>query len=166
MSSDLLYHCLAEALDKVSVAPALRHLHDYALGRLGGAPVGQGSPYHPYALELAPVEQEILAARTRFIEIDGGENALLSHVAVEMELHISGALELLEYHIIHAAARLYQGCREYGNGTALLKIASCAEKFLGLVKSRGVETSAESPAARRLDKIVRPCELRDRKSVV
>src|SRR3546814_10303728 len=60
-----------------------------------------------------------LGART--VDVDRREDALLGQGPRQTQLHVAGALELLEDHLVHLRAGLDQGGREIGR-------ASCRER--------------------------------------
>lgn len=59
-------------------------------------------------LELEGVEKKLLAASAALEDVDSGVDVHLRDAAVEDELHVAGAFELLEDEVIHAAVGLYQ----------------------------------------------------------
>ena len=55
-------------------------------------------------LSSSGVQQQLLLARAGLVDVDGGEDAAVGELAVEHDLRVAGALELLEDHLVHARA--------------------------------------------------------------
>src|SRR2546423_406679 len=71
----------------------------------GAALVAEGvehPPELPHLLELRPVEQQLLVPGGAGVDVDGGVDPALRQLAIETELHVARALELLEDHLVHA----------------------------------------------------------------
>src|SRR5262245_51683019 len=47
---------------------------------------------HPDLLQHVLLDEQLLAARARLVDVDGREDALLVHAPVEVGLHVAGAL--------------------------------------------------------------------------
>ena len=60
-----------------------------------------------------------------------GEDAPVGELAVEVDFHVAGALELLEDHFVHARAGVDQRGGDDGQRAALLDVAGRAEEALG-----------------------------------
>src|SRR5882724_10167565 len=71
---------------------------------------------------------------------------LLLQRAVEMQFHVSGALEFFENEFVHPAACLGQGGREYSEAAPFFTIARGAEKFLWFDKRLRLDTARHDPA--------------------
>src|SRR5690606_22285546 len=91
-------------------------------------------------------EQQLLVPGGRRLDVDGRVDAPLGEAAVEPELHVPGALELLEDDLVHAAARLHEGGGEDREAAALLEVAGGAEELLGRVEGAGVDAAGHHPA--------------------
>src|SRR5262245_7025727 len=63
---------------------------------------------HPDLLQDVLLDEQLLAACTRLVDVDRREDALLVHAPVEVGLHVAGALEFLVDHVVHAAAGVDQ----------------------------------------------------------
>ena len=70
------------------------------------------------------------------VDVDGREDALVGQLAVEADLHVAGALELLEDDLVHARAGVDQRRGEDGERAAELDVAGRAEELLGRVQRR------------------------------
>ena len=78
-----------------------------------------------------------------------GEDAPLGQLAVEVQLHVAGALELLVDHVVHAAAGIHQAGGDDRQAAAFLDVAGRAEEALGRVEGDRVDTAGErAPAGR------------------
>ena len=107
----------------------------------------------PDAAQLVLRHQQLFLARARLVDVDRRENALVDQLAVEVDLAVAGALELLEDHVVHAAAGVDERGRDDGQRAALLDVARRAEEPLRAVQGVGVDAAREDLARRRL----RPC---------
>ena len=58
-----------------------------------------------------------------------------------MDLHVSGAFELLENDLVHPASRVYEGGGHDGERTAFLNVSGCPEESLGFVERVGVHAA-------------------------
>src|SRR3972149_1842195 len=84
-----------------AIEQALRGLG--GVGRVGGEHGGH-APDEPDVAQRLRVEEQLLAAGAAAGDVDGGEDAPLGEAAVEVQLHVAGALELLVDDLVHAAA--------------------------------------------------------------
>ena len=66
--------------------------------------------------------------------------------AIEVQLHVSSALELFENHFVHAAAGFGQRGRENGQAAAFLGVAGGAEKLLWLGQRFRFDTAGHGSA--------------------
>jgi hypothetical protein len=65
------------------------------------------------------------------------------HLAVEDDFRVTGALELFEDHLVHAAAGVDQRGGDDGQRAALLDVARRAEEALGALQRVGVDTAGQ-----------------------
>lgn len=107
----------------------------------------RSAPQPPYGCQLRRRQQEFLAAGARGRDVDGGEDAPAGQRAVEAELHVAGALELLEEVVVGPGAGVHQHGRQDGQRTTLLGEPRRAEQLLGSRESRGVDTTAQGASA-------------------
>src|SRR5947208_389944 len=98
---------------------------------------------HPHLLQDRLLDQQFLAPGARPVHIDGGIDALLVHAAVEVHLHVAGALELLVDHVVHAAAGVDERGGDDGERAAFLDVARRAEEALGLLQRIRVDAAGE-----------------------
>jgi hypothetical protein len=85
-----------------------------------------------------------------------GKIRRFGELTVELELHVAGALELLEDHLVHPRAGLDQRGREDGERATVLDVAGGAEELLRRVERGGVDTTGQDAAARRGREVVGP----------
>src|SRR5664280_109216 len=116
----------------------------------------------PDDLELLVGHQDLLAARARGVDVDRREDAALGEVSRQAQLHVAGALELLEDHLVHLVTRVDQGGGEDGQRATVLDIAGSTEETLRRVERAGVDTTGQDPAARRGGEVVGTAQSGDR----
>src|ERR1043165_7371693 len=90
--------------EEVLVGLGILHLVEEELHRIDGAHLHQDPPEHPHLGELAGIDQQLLLAGARLADVERGEDALVGDLAVEHDLRIAGALELLEDDLVHLRA--------------------------------------------------------------
>src|SRR5664280_2157756 len=116
----------------------------------------------PDDLELLVGHQDLLAARARGVDVDRREDAALGEVPRQTQLHVAGALELLEDHLVHLGTRVGQGGGEKGQRTTVLDIAGSTEETFRRVERAGVDTTGQDPTARRGGEVVGTAQSGDR----
>ena len=135
-----------EGLEELAVAVGLGEAVEDALGGVAAAVVGEHADHaaqqDDLAVDLVGVEQ-LLAAGAGADDVDGREVAPLGQLAVEVQLHVAGALELLVDHLVHARAGVDQAGGDDGQGAALLDVARAAEELLGRVQRDGVDAAGQ-----------------------
>ena len=107
-------------------------------------------------------EEEFLATRAGKENVNGGVNALVADLAVEDELHVAGALELLENEVVHAAVGLDEGGRHDGERSGLLGVARGGEELAGDLHGAGVHAAAHGAAATALRVVERAADAGER----
>ena len=108
----------------------------------------------PHTLQLIVRHQQLFAACTGFVDVDGGEQAFFRHAAVEVQLHIACAFKFFINHIIHATAGFYQSSRNNGERAAFFYIARCAEEAFGAVEGIGIYAAGQDFAGGRHDGVI------------
>src|SRR5450432_3346236 len=103
---------LLDLEQELSVALGVFHLVEQQLQRLLGIEGVQHPAKFPDDLQLFRRHQEFFLAGTGGVNVDRREDALVGELAVELQLHVAGALELLEDHFVAARAGLDQRRRE------------------------------------------------------
>jgi hypothetical protein len=107
-------------------------------------------------------EEQLFLARRALVDVEAREDALLHQLAIQVDLAVARALELLEDDLVHARARVDERRRDDGERAALLDVARGAEEALRLVQRVRVDAAGEDLAARRDDGVVGAREARDR----
>src|ERR1019366_5086141 len=116
----------------------------------------------PHAVELLLIEEELFLARARTVEVDGREDTAVDELAVEVDLHVAGPLELLEDHVVHARARVDEGRRDDRERAALLDVPGGSEEALRLLERVCVHAARQHLAGGRQRRVGGPREPRDR----
>ena len=98
----------------------------------------------------------------RLVEQDRRVDALLGHAAVEVDLAVAGALELLVDHLVHAAAGLDQRGADDRQRAAFLDVARRAEEALRALQRVGVDAAGQHLARRRQHVVVGARQAGDR----
>src|SRR5690606_20236025 len=104
--------------------------------------------------ELGALEEQLLVTGRRGLHVDGREHPAGGEAPVELELHVPGALELLEDDLVHAAAGLDERRGEDREAAALLEVAGRPEELLRRVEGAGVEAARGGPTGRRDGQVV------------
>src|SRR5262249_45719541 len=95
---------------------------------LHGVQLGEQLAEDPDPVQRLAGQQQLLLAGARAGDIHGREHAAIHQAAVEVDLHVAGALELLEDDLVHPAAGVDQRGPEDGEAPALLDVAGGAEE--------------------------------------
>src|SRR6266508_3139501 len=143
-----------DGAEELLVGLALAHPVDHQLEGLGRVERAEHAAQLPGDHQLLLAEQQLLLAGRGGVHVEGGEDAALRELAVQPHLHVPGALERLEDHLVHARAGVDQRRRQDGERAALLQVPRRAEEALGRVQGRGVDTAGEDLAARRCGQVV------------
>ncbi len=94
--------------------------------------------------------------------MDGWPDSFGGDFAVEHELHVTGAFELLENDFIHAAAGVDQGCSDDGQASAFLEVSGSAEKLARNVEGAGCDAAGKGFSGRvGVGIVVGTCQARD-----
>src|SRR5690349_22805853 len=152
---------LLDLHEKLGVALGLAQLLHQQLERLLRFERVQHPAQLPDDLELVRREQDFFLTSARRVHVDRREEPLLRELAAQPQLHVAGALELLEDDLVHPGARLDQGRRQDGQRAAVLDVAGRAEDPLGRVQRGGVHTTGQDAAAGRGRVVVGPAEAGD-----
>ena len=88
-----------------------------------------------------------LVARAGGDGVDGREDAAgVGQVAVELELHVAGALELLKDDLVHLGAGVDEGGGEDGERAAVFDVAGRAQETLGRIQGRRINAARQDTA--------------------
>src|SRR5215207_6274920 len=145
-----------DVAEEVDVGLALAHPVHHQLEGLGGVEGAEDAAQLPGHDQLLLGEQELLLPRGGGVDVKGGEDAALGQLAVQADLHVPGALELLEDDLVHARPGVDQGGGQDGQRPALFQVAGGPEEPLGRVQGRGVDAAGEDLAAGRGGQVVGP----------
>src|SRR6266545_3081998 len=143
-----------DGAEELLVGLALAHPVDHQLEGLGRVERAEHAAQLPGNHQLLLAEQQLLLAGRGGVHVQSGEDAALRELAVQAHLHVPGALELLEDHLVHARAGVDQRRRQDGERAALLQVPRGAEEALGRVQGRGVDPAGEDLAAGRRRQVV------------
>ena len=110
---------------------------------------GERAAQAPGDLDLFGAEQLLLAAGARRVDVDRREDALVGERAREAQLHVAGALELLEDDLVHLGTGLDERRREDGQRAAALDVARGTEEALRRVERGRVDATREDATGRR-----------------
>ena len=97
--------------------------------------------------ELVGGEEEFLAAGAAFEDIDGGVDVGLGDLAVEHELHVAGAFELLEDEVVALVIGFHEGGGHDGEGAGFAGVAGGGEEAAGGFEGAAVEAAGHGFAA-------------------
>src|SRR5690606_10313378 len=100
----------------------------------------------PHDGQLLLAHECLFAAGAGGVDIHGREDPLVREVTGQAQLHVAGALELLEDHLVHLRAGLHQRGGEDRQRAAVLDVARRTEEALRRVERGGVHTTGEDPA--------------------
>ena len=76
-------------------------------------------------------QQQLLPPRGARDQVDGRIDPALGQLAAQHQLAVAGALELLEDHLVHLAARVHQRRGDDGERAAALRLVDLAARFPG-----------------------------------
>src|SRR3990170_4339231 len=119
------------------------------LGHRHGVELLEALAQHPDLAELLVGEEELLPARAAHLDVDGREGAPLLELAVEVQLHVAGTLELLIDDVIHPAARIDERRGDDRQAPTLLDLPRRAEEPLRAVQRGRVQAPGERAPRRR-----------------
>src|SRR5690606_4224950 len=136
---------LLDLEEELGVAPGLAEAVQEQLDTGLGVQGGKHSPELPHYLELVGTEEDLLLAGAGVVDVDGREDPTVRQLPVELELHVAGALELLEDHLVHARAGLHERSGQDRQRSAVLDVAGGTEELLRRVERGAVDTTGEDP---------------------
>src|SRR5581483_2226351 len=112
---------------ELAVALGLLEALEQELEGLLSVECGEHTTQLPDDRDLVLAHEEFLAASTRLDGVDRREDPLLGEVAAQPDLHVAGALELLEDHLVNLGAGLDERGREDGERATVLDVARGTE---------------------------------------
>ena len=108
----------------------------------------------PDDLELLGRHEQLLLAGAGRVHVHRGEDALVGQATIELELHVSGALELLEDHLVHTRPGLHEGRGDDRQRAAVLDVACGTEESLGWVQGCRVDATGKDATGGRGRQVV------------
>src|SRR5699024_10815936 len=108
----------------------------------------------PDDVELLARHEDLVLTGAGRIHVHRREDPLVGQGPVELELHVPGALELLEDHLVGTRTGLDQSRGQDGQRTATLDVARRTEETLRRVQGRGVHTTGHDASAGRGRQVV------------
>src|SRR5690606_36907339 len=122
---------LVHRREEVLVGLGILHLVEEEFHRIDRAHLHEDAPEDPHLGELVLLDQQLFLAGAGLADVERREDALVGDLAVEHDLRIAGTLELLEDHLVHAAAGVDQRGGDDREAAAFLDVARRAEEALG-----------------------------------
>src|SRR5690606_11138508 len=153
---------LLDLHEELDVRARLLELGEHDLELLLQFETGEGTTQAPGDLDLLGREQLLFATGARGVDVDGREDALVGKRARETQLHVAGALDLLEDHLVHLGSGLHERRREDRQRAAALDVARGAEEALRRVERGCVHATREDASGCRRGEVVRAAETGDR----
>src|SRR3546814_15105810 len=105
-------------------------------------------PLFPYTTLF----RSFFRAGARLADVERREDALVRNLAVEHDFGVTGALEFLEDHFVHAAAGVDQRGGDDRERAAFLDVARGTEEALGALERVGVDAAGQRSEERRVGK--------------
>src|SRR5512141_1633915 len=102
LAGDASVEALGQGGQELGVALGLRDPVEEELDALVGPDRGQHPAHGPDHLERPLLEEKLLSAGARALDVDRREDPLLRQLAVQDQLRVAGALELLVDHVVQA----------------------------------------------------------------
>ena len=102
------------------------------------------------------IVKEFFPAGAAADDIHGGEEAAVGQLAVQVQLHVAGALKLLVNHLIHPAAGIHQASADDGQAAAFFDVAGGPKELLGGIKGCRIDTAGKGAPAGRNRQVIGP----------
>ena len=135
-----------DQVDELIVRLELVELRRELLHRIDVMHRGQRAAEHRDRVQRVRRQQLFLAARARLLDVDRRPDAAVGQLAVEHQLHVAGAFELLKDQVVHAAAGVDQRGADDGQRAAFFERAGRGEQLLGNVHRLDVDAAAHRAA--------------------
>src|SRR5664280_857513 len=161
-NAGLLLQVLGQLGQEVDVVLALDQSVEQKLEAFVGADRGEHPPHRPDHLEDRLLQEQLLATGAGALDVDSREDALLGELAVQDELAVAGALELLVDDIVHAGAGVDEARTDDRERAALFDVSRGAEEALGRIEGDRVEAAREGSTGWRQGQVVGAGEAGDR----
>lgn len=92
------------------------------------------------------VDQQILVARTGGNGVDSRKDTTVGKIAVELKLHVAGALKLFKDDFVHLGTGVDEGRGQDGERATILDITGCAQEALGRIQGRRIDAARKDAA--------------------
>src|SRR5687768_4749104 len=148
--------------EEVLVGLGVLHLVEQELHRVDGPHLHQDPAQHPHFGERRLVDQQFFLAGAGLADVQCREDALVGDLAVEHDLGIAGALELLEDDFVHLRSGVDQGGGDDRQRAAFLDVAGGAEETLRPLQRIGVDAAGQDLARARHHGVVGASQAGDR----
>src|SRR5680860_1541404 len=145
-------HGLLDLHQELAVALGLLEALEEKLQRLLPVEPGEHPTQFPDDRDLLLAHQQLFTASAGGDHVYRREDALVRELAAQPQLHVSGALELLEDDLVHLGPGFDERGGQDGQRSAVLDVAGGTEEPLRRVQRRGVHASGQdAPTSRRRD---------------
>lgn len=121
---------------------------------LGGGEFRELAAEEEDALVFVGVEEEFVAAGAGFDDLDGWKDPHFGDGAIEVQLHVAGAFELLEDEVVHAAFGFDEGGAEDGEAAAFFGVAGGSKEFARFSEGLGIDAAAHGATFSGLEIVV------------
>src|SRR5438309_2651242 len=148
--------------EEIRVRLGVLHLVEKELHRVDGAHLHEDAAQHPHLGERRLVDEQLLLAGAGLADVERREDALVGDLAVEDDLRVAGALELLEDHLVHLRAGIDEGGGDDRERAALLDVPRRAEEALRPLQRVGVDAAGQHLARGGHDRVVGAAQAGDR----
>src|SRR5690606_33969958 len=148
-------HLLVQGLEELGVLLCLGEAGQHELRPLTATEHGDHPAHRPNLAQRLLAEEELLSPGAGALDIDRRVEAALGQLAIEVELHVAGTLELLVDHVIHAATGVDQTGGDDGEAAPALDVAGGTEESLRRIEGDRVNTTGQCAATRRHGEVVR-----------
>src|SRR5438067_1042415 len=130
-----------DRLEKLRVRPVLVERLDEPLHRLDRLERVERAAEFLHLLVLVLREELLLLAGAALLDVDGRKDALLGERAVEVDLAVARALELLEDHLVHPRPGVDERGGEDGQRSSLFRVPGSAEEALGALEGARIDAT-------------------------
>src|SRR5690606_4787475 len=98
---------------------------------------------NPHLLQFLFRQEQVLAARPGFFDVDRRKKSALGKLAVQVYFHVARTLELFENDFVHSAAGLNERSSDDRQRSAAFDIPCRAKESLRFVQCVGIHTTGE-----------------------
>ena len=116
--------------------------------------IGQEFAQDPDSVIDIRLVEEVVATGRGKHQVHRRKDSLVGQVAVQLQFHVAGSLELFEDDIVHLGSCLRKGGGQNGERTAILDIPGRTEETFGFLQGIGVHTTGQDLTGRGLHCII------------